>query len=77
MHVGTVARWADFGSFGFITSDAPLDGIGEAKDIYCHRSKLPKGVTALEPGQRVEFELIPAHVEGKPVQAKVLRVIES
>lgn len=35
--------------FGFLSRD---DGNGE---VYVHVSALPKGVTALKPGQRVEF----------------------
>jgi cold shock CspA family protein len=75
VHLGTCCRWAEYGSFGFVTSDARLDGIGEDRDVYCHRSKLPKGITSLVPGMRVEFQLIPAHVQGRPPQAKVLRII--
>jgi hypothetical protein len=38
---------------------------------------LPEGVSFLEPGQRVEFRLVPPHLPGKAHQAKVVRVIES
>jgi cold shock CspA family protein len=44
MFLGTVARWNQHRAFGFILSDARLDGIGEDKEVYCHKSKLPRGV---------------------------------
>ena len=75
LHLGTCCRWNAHRGFGFIASDARLDGVDEDKDVYSHASKLPKGVTALEAGQRVEFVLVPARLPGKQPQARVLRII--
>jgi cold shock CspA family protein len=58
-------------------SDVRLDGIGEDREVFCHRSNLPKGVDCLEQGARCEFELVPPHKPGKPVQAKIIRVVKA
>ena len=76
LHLGTVCRWNRARGYGFLLADAQLDGIGDDREVYAHKSKLPKGVTHLERRQRVEFSLTPSHVAGKPPQAKVIRVIE-
>jgi hypothetical protein len=44
VHLATCCRWTQNGSYGFVTSDVRLDGLGEDRDAYCHKSKLPKGV---------------------------------
>ena len=75
MFLGLVARWDARRRYGFILSDARIDGIAEDREIYCHRSGLPKGVTALVQGQRCEFQIIPAHVPGKQAQAKIIRIV--
>ena len=76
MHFGTVNSWNRKSGYGFLLADGPLDGIGDDREVYAHKSKLPKGVLRLERRQRVEFSLIPSHIPDKPPQAKVVRVIE-
>jgi len=56
--------------------DAHLDGIGEDREVYCHKSKLPRGVGYLVPGQRVEFELIASTTNRKERQARVTKIID-
>jgi cold shock CspA family protein len=76
MFLGTVSRWDRHRRFGFIAADSALDGIDPDKEIYTHRSRLPAGVGHLEQGARVEFLLEEPHVKGRPMQARVLRVLE-
>jgi cold shock CspA family protein len=76
VHYGTVSRWHVERGFGFVLSDGPLDGIPD-KEVFCHRTSLPKGYTSLEPRARVEFTLHPAHLADKPPQARVTRVLDA
>ena len=76
MHLGTCNRWDRHRAFGFIAADTDIDGIAD-REIYVHRSGLPKGVGSLEPGQRVEFVTVPPHIAGKPVQARIICIIET
>jgi cold shock CspA family protein len=73
--LGTVSRWNKARAFGFIASDGPCGDLANKDEIFCHRTALPEGVSSLEPGWRVEFTLAPAHLAGKPRQARVTRVI--
>ena len=75
VHYATCSRWDRHRAFGFITADVHLDGIGEDREVFCHRSSLPQGLDCLEPGQRVEFELVPSRAAGRPPQAKILRIV--
>lgn len=51
MPMGTV-KWYDADKgFGFIASD-------EGEDVFVHVSTLPAGVTALKPGQKLEFGVV-------------------
>jgi cold shock CspA family protein len=76
LHLGTVARWNVQRAYGFVLSDAPVDGIPD-KEVYCHRTGLPDGVSSLERGTRVEFRLVPPHLAGKPSQAKITKIVEA
>lgn len=76
MYFGTISRFNTSRAYGFILSNSPLDGIAD-REIYFHRSGMPKGIASLEQGQRVEFVTVPPHVVGKPPQAKILRIIET
>jgi cold shock CspA family protein len=76
LHLATCRRWNRHRNYGFLLADARLDGIGEDREIYCHKAKLPKGVPYLESGQRVEFELVPSHVPGKQPMARVVRILD-
>ena len=53
--------------FGFITKD-------DGGDVYVRSNALPEGVTALKPGQRVEFGVIEGR---KGEQALSLHVLET
>jgi hypothetical protein len=59
-----------------LKSDSPLPGIDDDKSVDFHARKAPRGIT-LAVGQRVEFQLIPAHVPNKPMQAKITRIIDA
>jgi hypothetical protein len=61
MFFGTVNHLSAAG-YGFITADAPIDGIVDRESIYFHRA--PKGVI-VERGDRVEFTLKPAKLAGR------------
>jgi cold shock CspA family protein len=77
MFLATVSRWNRVRQYGFLLSDSHLDGIAEDREVYIHRSKLPRGCGSLQPGSRVEFTLVPSHLAGKQPQAKDIRIIES
>ena len=53
--------------FGFITKD-------DGGDVYVRSNALPEGITALKPGQRVEFGVIEGR---KGEQALSLHVLET
>jgi cold shock CspA family protein len=72
---GTASRFNKARAFGFILSDSPIDRIAD-KEIYFHRTDMPRGVEELTPGQRVEFRTIRPHIVGKPPQAKIIRIVE-
>jgi hypothetical protein len=36
---------------------------------------VPKGIEHLVPGSKVEFVTIPPHIVGKPMQAKIIRIV--
>jgi|SRR5580700_4448673 cold shock CspA family protein len=74
MYFGTVSTWHDDRGFGFITSDGPVEGV-EYRDVFIHAKKLPRGMKSMERGTRVEFVTVPPRVVGKPVEAKVLRIL--
>jgi cold shock CspA family protein len=52
MHLATVARWNHQRGYGFLTADAHLDGIPKDREVFAHKSSLPRGVDYLTPGQR-------------------------
>jgi cold shock CspA family protein len=73
-YFGTVSHWNDPRGYGFLTSDGSIDGVPD-RDLFVHAKRLPKGVKTIAPGQRVEFTTVTARTPGKPVEAKVLRII--
>ena len=67
MPVGKVRFYDAEKGFGFLTKD-------DGGDVYVRATALPPGVTALKPGQKVEFGV----VEGRRgEQALSLRVLEA
>lgn len=67
MPVGKVRFFDADKGFGFLTKDG-------GGDVYVRASALPAGVTALKPGQKVEFDLI----EGRRgEQAWAVRLLEA
>ena len=67
MPVGKVRFFDAEKGFGFLTKDG-------GGDVYVRSNALPAGVTALKPGQKVEFDLI----EGRRgEQAWALRLLEA
>jgi cold shock CspA family protein len=76
MHLGSVCRWNSQRAYGFILADTDIPGASD-REIFVHRSSLPKGVRDIELGQRVEFVTKPSHIAGKQPQAKVVRIIDT
>jgi cold shock CspA family protein len=74
MFFGTIESFNGPKGYGFLRSDSPHPGIDEDKSVYFHRKKAPRGVDP-EIGQRVEFQLVEAHLPNKPMQARIIRVI--
>jgi cold shock CspA family protein len=74
MYYGTCSRWNTQRAYGWITSDGPIDQVLD-RELFCHKSGLPKGVTALDAGTRVEFTTRPARAAGKPPEARVIRIL--
>lgn len=67
MPVGKVRFFDADKGFGFLTKDG-------GGDVYVRATALPAGVTALKPGQKVEFDLI----EGRRgEQAWAVRLLEA
>ena len=67
MPIGKVRFYDAEKGFGFLTKD-------EGGDVYVRASALPAGVTALKPGQKVEFGI----VEGRRgEQALSLHLVEA
>lgn len=46
------SRWIGEKGFGFVQRES------DGTDIFVHAKSLPSGVTALEEGQKVEFDLV-------------------
>jgi cold shock CspA family protein len=76
MHYGTVSRWNNLRAYGFIQADSHVDGISADKEVFVHIKSLPRGVEALIPGTRVEWHPKPPRAAGKPVEAKIIRVLD-
>lgn len=62
---GTVTSWAAGKGFGFLRGE---DGL----DYFAHRSALPGGVVALDPGAFVEFEPTASPKGNKALEVRVL-----
>jgi cold shock CspA family protein len=75
MHLATVSRWNTKRGFGFLMSDIDIAGCPD-RELFCHAKKLPKCMTALTPGQRVEFTPVAAHLPGRPPEARVTRILD-
>jgi hypothetical protein len=72
---GVCNRWNKMRSYGWITSDSPIDGVPD-KELFCDASSLPKGIRELPKGARVEFVTRPSRTAGKPPEARVLRILD-
>jgi cold shock CspA family protein len=75
MHSATVSRWHTHRGFGFLLDDADVPGCQD-REIFCHAKNLPRGVTELIPGSRVEFVTVDSKVPGKQPQARVTRILD-
>jgi cold shock CspA family protein len=75
MFYGTCSRWNRVRGFGWVISDGPVDGVPD-RELFCHKSGLPKGTPYLKAADRVEFVLRPARAANKPPEARVLKIVE-
>lgn len=66
MKIGQVKKWNAERGFGFIGTDG--------HDVFCHVSKLPPELDALEVGKHVQFEVEINPRTGKP-QATNIRIV--
>jgi hypothetical protein len=73
---GICSRWNRERGYGWVLSDGPIDGVPD-KELFCHKSGLPKGIPFLNAADRVEFTLRPARATGKPPEAKIVRIIQT
>jgi cold shock CspA family protein len=76
LHFGVCTVWNRMRRFGWISSDGPIETVPPDKELFCHRSSLPKGLGELQRGDRVEFTTKPARQANKPPEAVIVRVIE-
>lgn len=65
MPTGKVRFYDDDKGFGFLSSD-------EGQDVYVPRSALPHGVTTLERGARVEFDIVAGKRGDQALQVRLL-----
>jgi cold shock CspA family protein len=77
LHFGVCTFWNKMRRFGWIASDGPIESVPPDKELFCHRSSLPRGLGELQRGDRVEFTTKPARQANKPVEAVIVRVIEA
>lgn len=70
MFQGTVSKWLPERSFGFIRADDEAQ-----RDVFAHCSNLPPGVTGLEIGQRVNFDLEPDPRDKRRFRARNIQLV--
>ncbi|TDC65218.1 cold-shock protein [Actinomadura sp. GC306] len=70
MPTGKVKWYDSDKGFGFLTRD-------DGGEVFVHSSALPSGVTALKPGQRIEFGVVEGRRGQQALQVRVLESLPS
>lgn len=70
MPTGKVKWYDSDKGFGFLTRD-------DGGEVFVHSSALPSGVTALRPGQRIEFGVVEGRRGQQALQVRVLESLPS
>ncbi|MEU8310438.1 cold-shock protein [Actinomadura sp. NPDC048955] len=70
MPTGKVKWYDSDKGFGFLTRD-------DGGEVFVHSSALPAGVTALKPGQRIEFGVVEGRRGQQALQVRVLETLPS
>ncbi|MFJ8045085.1 cold-shock protein [Kitasatospora sp. NPDC096147] len=70
MPTGQVKWFNETKGFGFLSRD-------DGGDVFVHTKALPAGVTALRPGQRVEFGVVAGHRGDQAMSVQLLEALPS
>ncbi|KQV24147.1 MULTISPECIES: cold-shock protein [unclassified Kitasatospora] len=70
MPTGQVKWFNETKGFGFLSRD-------DGGDVFVHTKALPAGVTALRPGQRVEFGVVAGHRGDQAMSVTLLEALPS
>ncbi|MFD0272722.1 cold-shock protein [Kitasatospora sp. NPDC127111] len=70
MPTGQVKWFNETKGFGFLSRD-------DGGDVFVHTKALPAGVTALKPGQRVEFGVVAGHRGDQAMAVQLLDALPS